>query len=472
MPTRTEVPLRINKLHHVAEPVPGEFYSSWLARLSVLNGLEPYRFLRWIGFRGTSGSDLVYPPEAQIQVLSRISEIPVETLREMTCWPESEVAAYYPFSERKERGDLVIPAPFPPSEHLGLAQYCVECLREDETHHLRKIWRMAYLVRCPFHRVPLLIRCPRCTAPMDPFTRGRQPIAQFGSNLFLRCPHCGHHLLTQAPPSLHTESPTTQISLLLTHQILKAVKEGWYPLPGFGPIPTPLFLSGLRVILRILSSRFGMEWRMWIAHASGLGPRPTSDFQDDTLRYFERLAGPTRERLLAEAAYLIDEWPNRFLESIQATGLQGSFVLEQRARKLPFWLLAGIQDPLCRLRFPDAPVLQSVSTLKHELPHERAFHGRSNTIEKITFIQEHPEWSEDLPQLAKAMVDFGLYGPDHPPTKIHHACRTHLALISRLSRHRSSTPRATTITGFRARLVAQRRFFLAFKMAIAKRLGL
>jgi len=472
MPARIDAPLRTNKLHQVPEPVPGEFYPAWVARLSVLNGLEPYRFLRWIGFRGASGSDLVYPPDTQVRMLSNLTGVPVNTLREMTCWPESEMSTYYPFSERKEHGDLVIPAPFPPSDRVALAQHCVECLREDDTYHLRKIWRMAYVVRCPYHRIPLLNRCPRCTAPLDPFIRGPQPIAQFGSNLFLRCSQCGHHLLTQDPPALHTETPTTQISLQLTHQILRAAKEGWYPLPGFGPIPTLLFLPGLRVILRILSSRFGMEWRMWIADASGLEPRSPTDFQDVSLKYFERLTGPTRERLLAEAAYLIDDWPNHFIESIRASGLQGSFVLEQRARRLPFWLLAGIQDPLCRLRFPDAPIQEPKPQPSQEVALERTFHRRSNTIEKITFIKEHPEWSEDIPQLGRAMVDFGLYDPEHSPSKIQKACRAHLALISRLSRQKSSNQRASTITGFRSRLVAQRRFLLAFKMAIQKRIGL
>ena len=465
-------PLWIDRFRFQLMPIAGEFFPSWLARLAVANGIEPSRLMRKLGSRTPNGTDLLHVPENRLDLVSLLAGVPVEALWMMTCLPELELTHYYPFTESKDRGDWVIPSPCSASERPGLAQVCIECLREDGIPFLRKSWRMAYLARCPLHRIPLIDRCPRCTTPLDPFVRRHLPVRGLGSNLFLRCSQCGYHLLSEDPPVLHTEPPSIQFSLQLTHQILRAIKEGWYPLSGFGPVPTPLFLGGLRVLLRILGSRFGMEWRMWISHQVSLGPSSAEDSSESHLRYFERLPGPNRERLLAEAACLLEEWPHRFLESVQAVGLRGTFILEQRARRLPFWLLSAIQDPLCRLRFPSAACPPIQSRYDTSGPGGMALLGRSNTFEKIGFIQDHPEWQGDLTQLATAMVDFGLFSPTHPTNSIIKSCKTHLKLITKHANSCRSPKEAITITGFRARLVAQRKFLKALKSYISGRLGL
>jgi len=176
--------------------------------------------------------------------------------------------------------------------------------------------------------------------------------------------------------------------------------------------------------------------------------------------------------LLAEAAYLLGDWPHQFLESIQSVGLRGSFVLEQRARQLPFWLLSGIQDPLCRLKFPSAQGFQILESSNIRTFRERIPRTRSTTFEKIAFIQEHPEWHEDIPQLARAMVEFGLFAPEHPIASIQKTCRSYLLLITRHVARKSASSSQIAITGFRAKLVAQQRFLRAFKRVLARRIGI
>lgn len=176
--------------------------------------------------------------------------------------------------------------------------------------------------------------------------------------------------------------------------------------------------------------------------------------------------------MMAEAAFLLESWPDRILDSTHASGLWGTFILEQRIRSLPFWLVAAIQDPICRLRFPEAAI---PSCMNHQMPSRACpwlLTPPPNAIERINFVRDHPEWWNDLPQLVRAMKDLGVYHPSVPDASIERSCRTHVKLLARHASLQRVSSRPVALSGFRARLIAQYQLVQAIKVAVARRLGL
>ena len=453
-------------------PLPGEFLGSWVARAAVMNGYEPRYLAAWLRTGKHTHQWFLFPIHQVLTRLAKASGVDDRELELMAFSQDLELCEY-PFVHQKDAGNWIIPVPNHESARPSLTQLCPDCLSTDRIPYLRKDWRYAFITHCPLHRTRMLSQCPDCGRAINPFEEVHQDLIRYQASLFLRCPCCGYHLGGFTQTYVQTESPSVMGSIHLSQVILRGQREGWVTFSDRVQIPTSLFLLGLRIILRLLGSRFGLEFRMWLEHHAHLEPVPAGTGIDPYFMRFEDLPSSRRVRLLALLDWLLEDWPTRWLEGVQATRLWGSFVLEQRRRKLPFWLASVCSDPLLRLNLPlarwSSPVHQYEGGKSIAKP--RIGLG-SDSYDRLGFVDEHREWWSDLPQMALAMRDLGMYMPEKSLLHIQKMCRKHLMVIQDHKRAGSPPTRKGALYGHLQRRVMHRRFLKALKVVLRKLLQL
>jgi len=301
-------------------PQEDELLSSWLVRLALLHRTMPSTFTNlylpetknklWSSDLDMQASDEL------LTALSFKSNLPAEQLRSMTL--KSYEGFLFEKLRTKTGGTQFI-------NPLGLRgrrsklpglRYCPFCLNEDPVPYFRKKWRLAFSVVCLKHKCYLLDRCSECDTPIMPYLSCN--MGAWGN-----CYKCGQNILSSRPTAYVDDSDI----LDAVSALYSVLDEGFMLISG-QPIPSHLYFQVLHQILKLMMShRYGRR----IQKAFGI------EFSETCcLRTFEVLSIPTQSRMLNKALWLLDEWPERFINICCQEKIFSSELLRD-LKQAPFW---------------------------------------------------------------------------------------------------------------------------------------
>ncbi|MFJ3483870.1 TniQ family protein [Pseudomonas sp. NPDC090202] len=319
------------------QPKEGEIFSSWLVRLAFSNGFPLHTFFNsLLGFKGSVWTRDIdrHPSDQLLQLINQRTQQPVSSLQRMT------LSAYEGtfFSELPLHGDvswlLALGVYHRDHKRAGM-QYCPLCLQTDSSPYYRMLWRLASTVICPVHYCVMEDDCPRCHSPVM-FHRhgiGRHKIPYLED--LRHCHQCSLDLggvRARQPEWSDCHSLNFLIALIGQPEL-----SPWRYLQVNAQCSIPFF-NGLRAIVRLLNCRYGPRFEPIFCEELGT-PALFPSKQD-----FEYLRSERRLILMLRAAWLLQDWPDRFIEACHVARLSRSRITEL-PDLLPFWL----EDVISRL---------------------------------------------------------------------------------------------------------------------------
>lgn len=293
-------------------PLEDELFSSWLVRLAWSNGEKLHPFCRRrLGIRKNLWNhdlDRLADPLA-VECAALKAGIPIERAFAAT------LAAYegslYEYHVAKGVSRWLMPiGRYARTRVLHGQQYCARCLAEEKIPYFRRAWRLALSVVCTRHGVLLSDACHRCGAPVS-FHEG-----DYGSWVLreecplVYCTNCGADLRDAL-----AGWPGGRGVLRFQEKLLHALERGWFELrPGQWVHSVPFF-DGLHHLIRVLASNgYVRTIRETLMARRGELPLPMP-YRDKATR-FENLRVHDRYTLLLLLAWLMDDWPGRFLRRV------------------------------------------------------------------------------------------------------------------------------------------------------------
>lgn len=155
-------------LAHVPVPCPDETLSSLLLRLARNHGASAHEFCAtvWPGMQFWTRDIDRTAPEFLLAAVARETGIEVATLLDGTLRGVVRALGFGEQVHGLQRGILPVGVFHRVRRRFG-QQYCPLCLAEEPAH-LRRLWRVGFLVACPRHGVLLRDACPHCGAPFIP----------------------------------------------------------------------------------------------------------------------------------------------------------------------------------------------------------------------------------------------------------------------------------------------------------------
>jgi len=409
--TRREI-ATVNHPHWPIHPCffPGECISSWLVRSACANGMD-IRHL-WTNVFGQGAKPPKHldsnPSARVIEGLSARSGLEPIQFQDATV-----VAMQQSLFPEWKQGRMRWVLFGKDARSTGHLQFCPDCLAKANPY-FRTVDRLSFMAVCPEHGTPLLDRCPSCGHQVDLLRFG----ARFGgcSESMCHCRRCGwdfRRLTVVSALGQNAPYPTALEAVAgLQARILGGLRDGWMESPGEGPVYTFLFLEGLRQVINLLCARSTASrlLKTLDGHVDGLGAFPGLGPEGKS-HCFENLRVQTRLWLLSAAAWLLAEWPTRFIAVCKEAGLSASDTVQNDKGTLPFWyvdpLRAGLGKSHVGWRDPSIPKCKQYS---QKALADRKFSQRLAEREKrLGFIRENMPLAEDPAALAKLMRDVGLY---------------------------------------------------------------
>jgi hypothetical protein len=216
--------------------------------------------------------------------LSARTGLPTAALAAMTFLDFSPQNWHEEVYERFARWRFQLPRSTRRSRHR--LAICPQCLAEDATPYVRKLWTLGWAGVCEVHACRLLGKCPQCRQTLQlPSLSADQPFAPH------QCARCSFHLSTAAQFTAHPLSLRLQ-ALLLANRPRSAV-----PLPGVGILEWPVAMAFFDLLL-------GMVWN---------GPK--NRFRQQLFAHIHRELDLTEDlgtghyTGLLILAWLLDQWP-------------------------------------------------------------------------------------------------------------------------------------------------------------------
>lgn len=280
----------------------GEIFSSWLSRYAFANGLSGHCFTQ----RAFSDTPIWtrdidrFATDKLLAVAAEQSGVRLHNLRKsvLSCYEGQLFAPGFCGG--------VLPWITPAGiyhrvrRHHGSA-YCSLCLAEYGCALL--VWRLAWMVHCPRHELPLRDACPQCDAPFV-FHR-----ITLGDPRRLLCPGCGYNLLRVGPVGVPVTMHARSLQRALT------CSSAGRPRVIGGRVLSPLdFSQGLRFLVSILYPN---------KHFGGLAVgvrcksrRHLGEPVAPSARAFEHWRIKDRAVALSYLAEVMDQWPVAFIRAI------------------------------------------------------------------------------------------------------------------------------------------------------------
>ena len=331
------------------KPKAGELLSSWLARLSIAHGLNLSSFFPE-AFEGLK----LWQTRQQfsLDVDNIAEEDMLQPLRDKTGTPmESIVATTLSafegtiFITRRARPNKTWILPVgtnPMNSAYRSLQYCPACLAEDKEPYFRRNWRLAFIVICPEHRIPLLDKCMSCgTVVSLNKVFNNKDLSLFAFSI-TSCHKCKEDLGRKAD---HRKPVLTDDSDELKFQkyLVSVIGNGWAEISLNERVYAALFFEVLHRITEIFSigprageirrnaiQHFGID-NFDIRHRTGKGQR------------IESFDVNARRGLLNLSERLLRNWPHEFINFCRLSSLTGN-VLLGKLSPAPFWYWKVVHD--------------------------------------------------------------------------------------------------------------------------------
>ncbi len=316
------------------QPKGDELFSSWVVRLAHANYIKAYTFTRSVLKTPSFWNRDIdrVAPERYLQTLALKTNQPFERIRELTL--QGLNGRLFVNDNEFTPNNWIMP--------LGIyhrtwrnngLMYCPGCLRKATGEpYFKRNWRLSLAVICPDCGIILHDHCPSCSSPVIFFRSelGKKNIEP--SRYLSRCFHCNFDL-TQSPGLI--ASPDL---IQMQTCIFDILETGWrkeviYPHHYF---------AVLKYWLKAFCSKspFFHSLQQYVYHAIDLSFRkPDGGYKNrfDTKPVEERI-GP-----LKAAFWLLECWPQRFIETIRKTGLHSSALLRD-FDNAPFWYFFVVNE--------------------------------------------------------------------------------------------------------------------------------
>ncbi len=334
------------------QPLPDELLSSWLIRSAKGNKQKLQNFTTlavadlevwWRDIDKSASLRLLLP-------LSFKSGVSVERLYRATLWSYAGRLYAEHDPSNSNRWTLRVGHIRRRSRRYGL-QYCPLCLAQEPLY-FRRIWRLAFVTVCPEHDTPLRDHCPSCDAPIAPYKVdvGAHTESRVPSGIPInRCYECGADL--SAVEVSHLEKADTSVSAFQAH-LLSVLDAGSVTLSDDGDLSSVAYFDGLRILVTTLMGlRYTRPFSTYVAQRVGLGH---VDFDlKATSNDFEYQPSEHRHIVMTMLAWLMEGWPERFIQAYAQTGMTQPKLLTIWS-EVPAWLEAAISKAhSARIRFEE-----------------------------------------------------------------------------------------------------------------------
>ncbi len=323
-------------------PRPDELLSSWIVRLAMAHGLKLHTFctLLW-GKQAIWNRDIDKCADDRIlTLLERRTGTVAERVRETTL--SSYEGKLYEHHNALGNTFWIMPLGiYHRVRRMHGTQFCASCLAEDKVPYFRRIWRLAFATVCTKHRCALIDGCPRCDSPVN-FHRDElgERSKQVATSM-VRCFVCRVDLRTVRSPAMRddiVDSNEYQSALI------RAIEDGWMNI-GAQPIFSLLYFPVLRQLMKVLATHRGSLLLASICRETKTAPFaplfPAGRTDIESLRVEDR------HKLKEFAAYILEDWPGRFIRICEAGRVWSSTLLRD-FKDAPFWYRSVINDQLYR----------------------------------------------------------------------------------------------------------------------------
>lgn len=320
------------------QPHSGEILSSWMVRLAFANGFPLHTFYaNLLGYRApiwNRDTDR-HPSSTLLDMLSRKTGQSSLTLQALTLSAYEGIL----FEQLPKIGNApwVLPVGVfhRTRRHAGM-QFCPLCLQCDADPYYRRSWRLALHVMCERHQCLMEEYCPSCHEPVAYHRHGVGRGKEVSGQLLRLCHRCGFDLC-RTPPKYPDwpDSSSLQSFSEMTRHVMQDVWE-CAPLEQACPI---VFFAGLHALVSVVSGRHGRQLRHRLGNI--LGCCFDTQYAASHVE-FEHLGVLVRLRLLLAVAWLLRDWPRRFVSICAECGFTRSRLAED-VRALPYWL-ASVAD--------------------------------------------------------------------------------------------------------------------------------
>ena len=371
------------------KPRPDETFTSWVLRLACANCLSVSRFVAQVS------------PASEVADFGRRAGVSIDRARQTLLDAPDEESA---IPEEPRADNLwVVPvwspksSPTQPTRDFG-HPYCPICLTEDETPYMRRLWLRSYVNVCHVHGVGLLDRCPRCEIPVDlrradlspPGARRRAPVTL--------CHGCGADL--RSGIGLAREAPLEAGDLDRADLLINAVRTGWIELAGPLTVRSFLFFPVLSVLVRLAGmtllrmdhlqleypwNELGLPRRMRQGPYVVRGPLLRDPMIAVLDHRLPEISAPPqavipykRRRLLADALWLLEDWPERFLKACRREEIWDNTLLQGFDGSPPFWYWSVVSEHLVEPRVISTP--QEATWKKRQVIEHRAWYRRYSKL--------------------------------------------------------------------------------------------
>jgi phage FluMu protein Com len=452
-------------------PLEGELFGSWAARAALAIGLDPMAFPLLFPKSERKLDWEIDPRSSMVAQLAEEHLLPIKTLSETTLESQRDIL-WSPFQSIKAKSDWVLVKQTGQRSGIcGVSQYCSMCAAENWPFYFRKEHRLAYSTHCLKHEIELRSKCPHCKSLINFQSSPPKTHSNDGENGLAKCRWCGKGLAKVRSSQSGRNNEVTRRAIALQESLANAFRNGWMDLGEVGVTPIQLVMAGMQNLIRILGSRHGYSLCMWVQHEGDLGELGEATKNASPFLRFEALSRADRIHVLAMVHWLLEEWPDRFIEAVHGCGFEGSFLLEDHIRELPYWYAYGAREALVclRRRWHWSPPPQ-IAWQSKQLTR---FHRLScNTKERLQFVQQHPEHWNDIPLLGAQMQQAGLFQKGMDPNRLHSAVKRILRTIEGFHQERKKGKGSVTVFVHFMKMAYRKRLLQTIKHAIKTRLGL
>lgn len=248
-------------------------------------------------------------------------------------------------------------------------QFCARCLAEDKEPYFRRTWRLALATVCIKHRCTLYDACPRCDAPVN---FHRDELGERGKQVATTMARCFVCRFDLRESSISAACEVCDDSLKYQSGLIEAMESGWIEVAGQRTYAL-LYFPVLHQLMKILAvSRGG---RLLAALCRETGTPPLMPIFPTGRTDIESLRTPVRHQIKMLAAYLLDDWPERFIR-ICSVGRVWSSTLLRDFESAPFWYWSIVREHLYRKSYcaADTEVASAIAHINGSggIPYQKA----------------------------------------------------------------------------------------------------
>ena len=316
--------------------LPDELLSSWLVRIAQDLGLKLHTFTR-LGLPVFEVWNRDIDKTAQPELLELIAKRTGKTLSEIEQATLTFENILVSGKIAPGRSQWVMPLGIYHRTHrnLGLS-FCPTCLNEDEVPYFRRSWRLAFSVICVKHRIKMHDCCPQCGAAVTFFRHDFKDKSDSHPLNMAECYYCNYDLRLVQP----TEVKDTTFLNFISN--LQSILQTDIAYVNNIPIYSFLYFAGIRQLLKLITlDRYGIKLRNAIENQSCIFMNP---FQKNKHQNsIETLPIGVRSDALKLLAWLMQDWPSRFVSTVKKSNLTRSR-LERDMGYLPYWFESVISQ--------------------------------------------------------------------------------------------------------------------------------